>query len=99
MPKTRQPREVWYQTRKRIWRRDRGQCLRCLQLGIAHVWPLQRCHIDHIQSGKRSSNADSNLRTLCRMHHTLRLDMRHRSMIGGALRAGLIPVNWREHLW
>ena len=99
MPKTRQPRELWYITRRRIWLRDKAQCFRCLQLGIAHVLPLEACHIDHIESGKRASNGDDNLRVLCPMHHALRLDQRHRGMIGGALRSGLIPVNWREHLW
>ena len=99
MPKTRQPREVWRITRKRIYIRDRGQCFRCCQLAIAHVLKLESCHIDHIESGKRAGNADSNLRVLCPMHHTLRDDQRHRGMIGSALRTGLIRVNWREHLW
>lgn len=100
MPRHRQPREQWLTlTRPRIWKRDRGQCFRCLQLGIAHVLPLERCHIDHTQSGKLGSNRDDNLRVLCLMHHALRLDQRHRGMIGGALRSGLIPPNWREHLW
>jgi 5-methylcytosine-specific restriction protein A len=100
MPKNRQDRDTWLTiTRPRIWKRDHGQCLRCIQLGIAHVLRLEACHIDHIISGKRGTNADSNLRTLCRMHHILRLDMRHRGMIGGALKIGLIPVDWRSHLW
>jgi 5-methylcytosine-specific restriction protein A len=99
MPKTHQPREIRAITRQRIWWRDGAHCLRCNALGIANVFPLNRVHIDHIQSGKRGTNADSNQRTLCVMHHILRLDMRHRGMIGGALRSGLIPINWREHLW
>jgi hypothetical protein len=99
MPKTRQPREQWIYTRQRIWMRDQAQCYRCQQLGIPHVMALEHCHIDHIKSGKRASNADSNLRVLCKFHHVLRLDQRHRGMIGSALREGLIPPNWRERLW
>lgn len=96
----RQPAEIWnHVTRPRIWRRDRGQCVRCLHLGIHHVLSLESCHIDHIQSGRRGSNADDNLRVLCRLHHVLREDIRHRGMIGGALKQGLIPPNWRELLW
>lgn len=100
MPKHRQDRYTWFHiTRPRIWLRDRGQCFQCLQDRIAHVLRLEECHIDHIQSGKRATNADSNLRVLCRLHHTLRLDMRHRGMIGSALKRGLIPPHWRELLW
>jgi 5-methylcytosine-specific restriction protein A len=100
MPKHRQDRTTWLSiTRPRIWLRDHGQCFHCLQLGTAHVLPLEACHIDHIQSGKRGTNADSNLRTLCRRCHVLRNDMRHRGMIGGALKIGLIPPDYRPLLW
>jgi 5-methylcytosine-specific restriction protein A len=99
MPKTRQPKEIWSLTRARIWWRDGGQCFRCRVLGIPGALPLEGCHIDHIQSGKLASNADSNLRVLCQYHHVLRLDQRHRGMIADALRKDLIPVNWREYLW
>lgn len=99
MPRRRQPQEIWRHTRERIWLRDGGQCFRCKQVGILKIWALNECHIDHIISGKRGTNADSNLRLLCVQHHILRLDLRHRGMIGGALKQGLIPPHWRELLW
>ena len=94
MPKTRQGWELWRITRERIWRRDNGRCLHC-----GEAVELNRCHIDHIRSGKLANNADSNLRTLCRCCHVLRLDHRHRGMIAAALRDGIIPPNWRELCW
>jgi 5-methylcytosine-specific restriction enzyme A len=60
---------------------------------------LDECHIDHIQSGKLGTNADSNLRVLCRMHHVLRADFRHRGMTANALRDGIIPPDWRRLVW
>lgn len=96
MPKHRQPKEIWDATRIRIYERDGGLCQ--YPKG-KHPVPLREAHIDHIQSGKLATNEDRNLRTLCRMHHVLRLDFRHRGMIGGALRDGLIPPNWRELVW
>jgi hypothetical protein len=60
---------------------------------------LQEAHIDHIQSGKRGRNDLRNLRVLCRYHHVLRADHRHRGMIAAALADGLIPPNWRELVW
>jgi 5-methylcytosine-specific restriction endonuclease McrA len=74
--------------------RDGWQCVRC------HA-PVSEttAHIDHIKSGKRGTNAMSNLRALCRPCHVLRLDQRHRGMIANALRDGLIGPDWREHLW
>jgi 5-methylcytosine-specific restriction endonuclease McrA len=66
--------------------------------GTTPTWP-RRAHIDHIISGKGGSNADSNLRVLCRRCHVLRADRRHRGMIAPALRAGIIPPNWRELVW
>lgn len=96
MPKKRQPRELWAETRQRIYKRDGGSC----QYPYGkHPVALNECHIDHIKSGKLGSNSDSNLRTLCRTHHVLRADFRHRGMIASALRAGIIPPNWRELVW
>lgn len=94
MPRKRQPLELWRITRERIWKRDGCKCIRCSTL-----LPLNGCHIDHIKSGKHGSNADSNLRTLCRRCHVLRADNRHRGMIASALRDGIIPPNWRELVW
>ncbi len=96
MPKRRQPREIWQVTRARIWQRDGGQCQ---YPAGKHAVPLNKAHIDHIVSGKRGTNADSNLRTLCRYHHVLRADKRHRGMIAKALRDGLIPPDWRSLGW
>ena len=45
------------------------------------------------------TNELTNLRTLCRRHHCLRADHRHRGMIAGALRDGVIPPNWRGLVW
>lgn len=87
----RQPKEIWRETRARIWTRDSGMCVRC-KVNVA----LDECHIDHIQSGRLASNADTNLRTLCRRCHVLRADMRHRSMIARALSDGIIPPDWRS---
>ena len=94
MPKTRQPREVWQETRKRVWERDSRKCVRC-----GCPVSLEECHIDHIQSGKRGTNHMSNLRTLCRRCHVLRGDPRHRGMTAKALADGIIPWNWRELVW
>ena len=100
MPKSRQPKAIWYQTRKRIWKRDKGRC-QGPYCQDKPEWSLRldQCHIDHIQSGKTGSNTDNNLRTLCRRCHTLRADNRHRGMIASALRAGVIPPNWRQLVW
>lgn len=100
MPKSRQPKEVWDETRKRIWKRDKGRCqgpycINQLDWSIK----LTECHIDHIISGKYGTNHDSNLRVLCRRCHVLRADRRHRGMIAGALRDNVIPPNWRELVW
>jgi 5-methylcytosine-specific restriction enzyme A len=90
----RQPKEIWRVTRERIWMRDNGCCVRCSEM-IA----LDVCNIDHIQSGRLASNADSNLRTLCRRCHVLRADMRHRGMIAKAIADGIIPPDWRSLTW
>jgi 5-methylcytosine-specific restriction endonuclease McrA len=94
LPRTRQSREIWENTRRIIWERDKGLCQRC---GIPLA--LEVCHIDHIKSGKLAGNEHSNLRVLCRRCHVLRLDQRHRGMIAKALADGIIPYNWRELLW
>lgn len=94
MPKKRQPREIWNDTRKRVWERDGGRCVHC----DAAV-KLNKCHIDHIKSGKLAGNEMSNLRTLCRRCHVLRADPRHRGMIANALRDGIIPPDWRDLVW
>jgi len=94
MPKSRQPREVWQVTRKRVWARDNGVCTHC-----GKTVALNECHIDHIKSGKLAGNEASNLRTLCRRCHVLRADFRHRGMVANALKAGIIPPNWRELVW
>ena len=100
MPKTRQPKEIWEITRKRIWERDKGRCQGpyCqdkLDWSIA----LEVCHIDHIKSGKLADNSDENLRVLCRRCHVLRLDLRHRGMIYKAIKDGIVPPNWRPLVW
>jgi 5-methylcytosine-specific restriction endonuclease McrA len=94
MPRKRQPKEIWQETRRRVWIRDAGKCTHCLKPVALNI-----CNIDHIKSGKLSGNEMSNLRTLCKRCHVLRLDKRHRGMIGKALADGLIPPNWRELLW
>jgi 5-methylcytosine-specific restriction protein A len=96
MPKKRQPREIWNETRRRVLARDGYKCMR-LSCGV----PLTEhtAHIDHIKSGKLGTNEMSNLRTLCRRCHVLRADPRHRGMIAEALRDGIIPPNWRELVW
>jgi 5-methylcytosine-specific restriction protein A len=90
----RQPREIWQQTRLRILERDGYKCVRC-QIAVR----VDTANIDHIKSGRLATNADSNLRTLCKMCHTTRLDPRHRGMVGKALHNDELPVNWRELLW
>jgi 5-methylcytosine-specific restriction protein A len=96
MPRRRQDRELWMETRRRVWERDGGMC----QYPYGkHPVSLDQAHIDHIRSGKLGTNDLSNLRTLCRYHHILRADARHRGMIGKALEKGIIPPNWRELVW
>lgn len=94
MPKKRQPKEIWADTRRRILARDGFKCAKCA-VSLAE----NTAHIDHIKSGKLATNADSNLRCLCRRCHVLRADMRHRGMIAKALEDGIIPANWRELVW
>lgn len=94
MPKKRQPKAIWLQTRLRILERDAYKCVRC-KIEVTEA----TAHIDHIQSGKLGSNHATNLRTLCRRCHVLRLDMRHRGMIAKALSDGIIEPDWRKHVW
>jgi 5-methylcytosine-specific restriction endonuclease McrA len=94
MPKHRPPREVWKVLRERVWQRDGKKCVRC-QTPVA----LNEFHCDHIRSGKLGTNEMSNLRCLCRRCHVLRADHRHRGMVAGALKDGIIPPNWRELVW
>jgi 5-methylcytosine-specific restriction endonuclease McrA len=94
MPKSRQPPEIWAESRRETWERDDGKCQHC---GIDVE--LSACHCDHIKSGKLAGNEASNRRTLCRRCHVLRADMRHRGMIAKALEDGIIPPNWRELVW
>ena len=102
MPKKRQPKEIWEETRRRIWERDGRRCVSSLQSPLCtgkNGLALEECHIDHVKSGILAGNEDSNLRTLCRTCHVLREDNRHRGMMAGALRDGVIPPDWRRHVW
>ena len=94
MPRKRMSREIWDAQRKRAWKRDAGHCTHC-----GEPVDLDKCHIDHVRSGKFGTNELRNLRTLCRRCHVLRADFRHRGMIASALRDGIIPPNWRELVW
>lgn len=100
MPKRRQPRELWRETRRKVWEHDRGKCQGPYCRDVSE-WSiaLEVCHIDHIKSGKLAGNELSNLRVLCRRCHVLRSDFRHRGMIAKALSDGIIPPNWRELVW
>lgn len=94
MPKKLQSRAIWESTRKRIQLRDDKKCVRC-----AKVVLLNKCHIDHIKSGKLGTNEDGNLRTLCARCHVLRADLRHDGMRANAIAKGIIPPNWRQLVW
>lgn len=95
MPKIRPPYETWVTNiRPVVWKRDKGKCTRC---GVK--LKLNKCHIDHIISGKDGSNKIKNLRTLCKKCHILRLDFRHRTMINNAVKVGVIPPDWRNFIW
>lgn len=100
MPKRRQDRQTWEQSRRKVWMRDLGRCQGpyCTHLPPWSL-PLDGCHIDHIKSGKLGSNHQQNLRVLCRRCHVLRSDSRHRGMIARALRDGVIPPDWRSMIW
>lgn len=94
MPKQRLSRQDWQEIRQKVWLRDNGRCVRCNCLVT-----LKTCHIDHIKSGIFAGNRLKELRTLCRRCHVTRMDRRHRGMIAGAIRDGIIPPEWRELLW
>ncbi|MBD2157025.1 HNH endonuclease signature motif containing protein [Leptolyngbya sp. FACHB-16] len=101
MRRKRQSKPIWQQTRKRIWRRDRGKCQGpyCEDKPLGSL-PLRHAHIDHIKELRYGgTNADSNLRTLCRFCHTLRANKSHQGMIAQALRDGVIPPHWRSLVW
>lgn len=100
MPKFRPPKEIWDKQRLDTWQRDKGHC-QGPYCKDKPEWslPLEECHIDHIHSGKLANNSIKNLRVLCRRCHVLRADNRHRGMIAAALKAGIIPPNWRELVW
>lgn len=87
---------MWREIRVKVWERDHGLCQ--YPLG-KHPVSLKQAHIDHIKSGKLGTNELTNLRTLCRAHHALRADHRHRGLIWKALRDGIISPNWRELAW
>ena len=102
MPKKRQPKEIWDETRRAVWERDGRRCVSPLSAPICQgkpSLPLEKAHCDHLRSGKLAGNEKSNLRTLCRACHCLRADMRHRGMIANALRDGIIPPHWRALVW
>jgi 5-methylcytosine-specific restriction enzyme A len=94
MPRRRPPSRIWKELRRIVWNRDNRMCVKCKQELL-----LNKAHIDHLVSGRLGTNKISNLRTLCRRCHVLRADKRHRGMIGKALKDGIIPPNWREHIW
>lgn len=95
MPKSRPPKDVWRKNiRPMVWYRDGQRCTHC-STPVA----LNRCHIDHSQSGMLGSNSLSNLRTLCRKCHSLRSDLRHDGMRGNALKQGIIRPGWRNESW
>jgi len=97
----RPPKEVWQETRERIWGRDRGRCQGpyCQEKEIYSL-AIEEAHIDHIVEVSRGGrHGDENLRTLCRGCHTLRASPAHRGMISGALREGVIPADWRSRVW
>ena len=96
MPRKRQPKEIWRETRRKVLARDGYKCVREL---CGASLTERTAHVDHIKSGKNATNEMSNLRSLCRRCHVLRADFRHRGLIASALRDGIIPPNWRELIW
>ena len=102
MPRTRQPKEIWRETRMKVWLRDEGRCQSPLQPPICQGKPQigwDKCHIDHIKSGKLGTNDLDNLRVLCPVCHALRSDSRHRGLTTKLLQQNLLPSNWRELTW
>lgn len=96
MPRKRPPHEIWQIMRQKVYERDEGMCQ---YPHGKHPVAFDEFHCDHIKSGKLGTNELANLRVLCRKHHVLRLDHRHRGMIAKALFDGLIGPNWREECW
>lgn len=94
MPRKRPHPTLWKEIRKRVFFRDHEKCVRWKIL-----LTLATCHIDHIISGKLGNNRIENLRTLCRPCHVLRIDNRHRGMIGKALEDGIISPDYRNFMW
>lgn len=96
----RQPHQLWQETRKRIWLRDQGRCQGPYCQHQLQPLLLQKAHIDHVvELSHGGTNADANLRILCRHCHCLRASIAHRGMIAAALRDEIIPSNWRELVW
>ncbi|PSB16682.1 HNH endonuclease [Phormidesmis priestleyi ULC007] len=92
---------LWHETCKQIWQRDEGRCQgpHCQHQPLNSL-SLKNAHIDHIlEVSKGGSDANSNLRTLCRRCHCLRSSIAHQGMIGAALSDGVIPPNWRTLVW
>lgn len=96
MPRKRPPKQIWQEIRRKVYLRDEGMCQYPFE---QHPVSFEEFHCDHIVSGKLGSNRLSNLRVLCRKHHVLRLDHRHRGMIANALRDGIIGPDWRSQVW
>lgn len=94
MPKSRQPRSIWFKNRENVFNRCGGRCAHC-KCEIK----INKCHIDHIQSGKRGSNHFKNLRALCVKCHALREDHRHRGLRRKYIENAIIPPNWRDLAW
>lgn len=97
----RQPSLLWQETRTRIWHRDEGRCQGpYCQRYPSYSLSLKEAQIDHIlELSKGGTDADTNLRTLCRRCHCLRASIAHQGMVASALRDGLIPPNWRTLVW
>lgn len=95
----RQPKEIWNETRIRVWHRDNGRC-QGPYCHDAQPLPIDGCHIDHIRPvSSFGGNHIDNLRVLCRRCHVLRVDKKHRGMIQKALKDGIIPSDWRRLVW
>lgn len=97
----RQPSGLWQQTRMRVWRRDNGRCQGpYCQHHPSYSLSLKDAQIDHIlELSKGGTDADANLRTLCRRCHCLRASIAHQGMVASALQDGVIPPDWRSLVW